>query len=114
MRLVRMFVGFVAAMSVVSISLAGAPSGWYLNQTIKYVYGGTVGNRAAVAVTGSITSGTCLNTGEFTIDENSAHGWVMWSIIILAYSKSLPINIYTDGSCGTNGLNATDVQLGTS
>lgn len=37
----------------------------------------------------------------------------MRSIALLAYSKGLPVNIYTDGTCSPNGVNGTDIQVGT-
>ena len=86
---------------------AGAPYGWYTNLAIKYVYGGSVGGRVAAGVTASIPEGSCPNpaSNEFTIDVNGQYGWAMWSIVMFAYSKGLPISIYTDGKCSSNGVN---------
>jgi hypothetical protein len=92
-------------------AMATAPRGWYRAVTVKYVYAGTTGGRAAVAINETVNAGTCASQ-EFTLDVDSEYFPYMFAILMNAYNRGSAINIYTDGECTTNGLHATDVSVG--
>ena len=91
--------------------MAAAPQGWYRNVTIKYVYAGQKGGRAAVAINETVNHGTCPSQ-EFTLDIDSEYFPYIFAMLMSAYTKATPMNIYTDGICTTEGLQATDVAAG--
>jgi hypothetical protein len=107
----RLFVA-VASLLLTGVASATAPSGWYFNVTIKYVYVGQVGNRVAVAITTPVQAGTCLATNEFTIDAANPHMARIYSLLVAAQLAGTTINIYANGDCSANGVVATDVSIG--
>lgn len=92
-------------------SNATAPAGWYNDVQVKYVYGGSVGNRVAFGIVGTVNIGTCP-TSEFTLNTSGAYFKEILALIMTAYASGSVISVYTDGNCTATGLAATDVRLG--
>jgi hypothetical protein len=90
---------------------AGASGGWYNGVTIKYVYAGSIGNRIAITVSPPINVGTCPVQGELALDQNNPYFFAMYTIIMTAKVKALPVNVYTDGTCSAWGVVLTDIYL---
>jgi hypothetical protein len=67
-------VGIAIGVMVPCAVFATASAQWYSGTTVRYVYAGSVGNRASLAVTAGVIGGTCRRTGgitELQLDPNS-------------------------------------------
>lgn len=102
---------FILATASSLPATAAAPQGWYRQVSVKYLYAGRVGGRAAVMINQSVNYGTCAGP-EFTLEADSEYFPYMFAMLMNAYTKGTSINIYTDGVCTTQGLRATDVSVG--
>jgi hypothetical protein len=114
MRLLRVVQAVLCAATLVAFDAsAGAPAAWYHGTTIKYLYAGHVGNRAAVQVNAAVNFGDCGGWGEMNLDPANPHFKSILAILMSAYLTGRAVSVYTDGTCRNGGVSLTDVILGT-
>lgn len=107
--MMRCYCFFILIVASGSVS-AAAPSAWYNQTTLTYVYSGHAGNRVAIKVSSPIDIGTC-SSDEMELDQNNPFFKSMFAMIMAAYAAGKTISVYTDGACTVRGVALKDVRL---
>lgn len=103
----------IAFTAIMSLYSAKCFSGWEGPAQIEYLYSGSVGGRTAIGLVGENPNpANCAKGSDLIFDTTSPEFPWMWSIIMTAYSKDLPIHIFIN-SCDTvrNQPLVKDVRL---
>ncbi len=107
-----MYKGIALTISLLFSTLAfGAPSRWYDNVQIQYIYAGAVGNRLAIKTNANIDVGECHAASELALDPNNPFFDQIFSIVLMAKASGKTVRVYTSGICSERGVSLDDISV---
>ena len=92
-------------------AIADAPSQWYNDISITYLYAGDVGARVSVKTNAAVNLGSCSPAGEFVVDETSPRAERIFSVLLASHIAGKQVSLFTNGTCMHTGVKLSDVKI---